>query len=74
MADDAEHWGCCFNCGREGHCWAERTEPIKDSLKQAKERANRKRQSLNRDGGAGAKEARPPKTGTTKADPAQAKN
>ena len=53
--------GCCFNCGKEGHRWAEYTEPLKDLLKRAKERANRKRQSLNQDGGAGAKGARPPR-------------
>ena len=61
MADEAEWWGRCFNCGKEGHRWAECTEPLKDSLKRAKERANRKRQSLNWDGGAGAKGARPPR-------------
>ena len=33
MADEAERWGCCFNCGKEGHRWAECTEPLKDSLK-----------------------------------------
>ena len=33
MADEAEWWGCCFNCGKEGHHWAECTEPLKDSLK-----------------------------------------
>ena len=33
MADEAEWWGCCFNCGKEGHRWAECTEPLKDSLK-----------------------------------------
>ena len=74
MADEADWWGCCFNCGKEGHRWAECTEPLKDLLKRAKERANRKRQSLNRDGGAGAKGALPPQTGTAKADLAQAKN
>ena len=37
MADEAERWGHCFNCGKEGHRWAECTEPLKDSLKQAKE-------------------------------------
>ena len=74
MADDAERLGHCFNCGKEGYRWAECTEPLKDSLKRAKERANQKRQSLNRDGGAGAKGAWPPQTGTAKADPAQAKN
>ena len=48
MADEAELWGHCFNCGKEGHPWVECTEPLKDSLKRAKERANQKRQSLNR--------------------------
>ena len=33
MANEAEHWGRCFNCGKEGHRWAECTEPLKDSLK-----------------------------------------
>ena len=37
MADEVEQWGCCFNCGKEGHHWAECTEPLKDSLKRAKE-------------------------------------
>ena len=61
MADEAERWGHCFNCSKEGHHWAKCTEPLKDSLKRAKERVNRKRQSLNRDGGARAKGARPPR-------------
>ena len=74
MADEAERWGCCFNCSKEGHCWAECTEPLKDSLKRAKERANWKRQSLSWDGGVRAKGAWPPQTGMAKADPAQAKN
>ena len=74
MADEADRWGHCFNCGKEGHRWAECTEPLKDSLKQAKERANWKRQSLNRDGGVGVRGVWPPQTGTTKADLAQAKN
>ena len=43
MADEAEWWGRCFNCGKEGHRWAECTEPLKDSLKRAKKRANWKR-------------------------------
>ena len=47
MADEADRWGHCFNCGKEGHRWAECTEPLKESLKQAKERANQKRQLLN---------------------------
>ena len=46
MADEADKWGHCFNCGKEGHRWAECTKPLKDSLKQAKEWANRKKQSL----------------------------
>ena len=74
MADEAERWGRCFNCGKEGHHWAKCTEPLKDSLKWAKERANWKRQPLNWDGGAGAQGAQPPQMGMAKADPAQAKN
>ena len=60
-ADEADRWGHCFNCGKEGHRWTECTEPLKDSLKQAKERANWKRHSLNWDGGAGAKGVWPPR-------------
>ena len=37
MADETEWWGHCFNCSKEGHHWAECTEPLKDSLKRAKE-------------------------------------
>ena len=37
MADKADKWGRCFNCGKEGHHWARCTEPLKDSLIQAKE-------------------------------------
>ena len=74
MADEADQWGHCFNCGKEGHHWAECTEPLKDSLKWAKERANHKKQSLNQDGGARAKGAQSPQMGTAKADPAKAKN
>ena len=55
MAKEAEKWGQCFNCREEGHRWADCTEPLKESLKQAKERANRKKQALNWDGGAGAR-------------------
>ena len=61
MAKEAEKWGRCFNCGGEGHRWADCTEPLKESLKQVKERVNHKKHSLNWDGGAGAKGARPPK-------------
>ena len=60
MANEAELWGRCFNCGKEGHRWADCTEPLKESLKQAKERANHKKQALNRGGGAGAKGIQPP--------------
>ena len=63
MADEAEQWGHCFNCGKEGHHWAECTEPLKDSLKWAKERVNHKRHSLNWDGGARAKGAWSPPDG-----------
>ena len=74
MAKEAKKWGRCFNSGEEGHHWADCTEPLKESLKQAKERANHKKQALNQDGGARAKGARPPQTGTVKVDPAKAKN
>ena len=33
MANEAELWGRCFNCGKEGHRWHECTEPLKESLK-----------------------------------------
>ena len=67
-ANEADKWGRCFNCGKEGHRWAECKEPLKESLKLAKERANRKKQALNRDGGVRTKGARPPHTGTAKAE------
>ena len=44
MANEADKWGHCFNCGKEGHRWAECKEPLKESLKLAKERANHKKQ------------------------------
>ena len=50
-ANEADKWGRCFNCGKEGHRWAECKEPLKESLELAKERANRKKQALNWDGG-----------------------
>ena len=37
-ANEADKWGRCFNCGKEGHRWAECKEPLKESLKLAKER------------------------------------
>ena len=73
-ANEADKWGRCFNCGKEGHHWAECKEPLKESLKLAKERANRKKQALNRDGGVRTKGARPPQTGTIKANTAKAEN
>ena len=74
MANEADKWGRCFNCGKEGHHWADYPEPLKESLKQAKERTNCKKQALNWDGGAGAKGVWPSQTGTAKADMAKAKN
>ena len=59
-ANEADKWGRCFNCGKEGHRWAECKEPLKESLKLAKEWANRKKQALNWDGGVGTKGAWPP--------------
>ena len=74
MANEANKWGRCFNCSKEGHRWADCTEPLKESLKQAKERANCRKQLLNWDGGAGSKGAWPLQTGMAKADLAKAKN
>ena len=73
---DELNWclGLCFNCGQAGHYWADCTEPLKDSLKVAKERCNQRIQDnpvqqLNPNGGAGGKEARTPQ-----AMPAKAQN
>ena len=62
----SRHLHLCFNCGRGGHYWADCTEPLKDSLKQAKERVNREirenqEKQLNPNGGAGGKGARAPR-------------
>ena len=73
-ANEADKWGRCFNCGKEGHCLAECKEPLKESLKLAKERANRKKQALNRDGEVGTKGVQPPQMGTGKANMAKAEN
>ena len=59
-ANKANKWGCYLNCGEEGHRWQECTKPLKESLRRAKERIECKNQSLNRDGGAGAKGVQPP--------------
>ena len=37
-ADKIDHtWGCCYNCGEEGHQWRDCVKPLKDSLMEAKE-------------------------------------
>ena len=59
-ANEADKWGRCFNCGKEGHRWAECKERLKESLKLAKERANHKKQALNQDGGVRTKGTWPP--------------
>ena len=69
----------CFNCGRCGHYWADCTEPLKDSLKQAKERVNRKIQEnqakqLNPNGGTGGKGARASQTMPVSANTAKTQN
>ena len=74
MANEAELWGRCFNYGKEGHCWADCTEPLKESLKQVKERDNHKKQALNQGGGTRAKGVRPSQTGTATAALAKGKN
>ena len=63
MANEADKWGRCFNCGKEGHRWANCKEPLKESLRLAKERANRKKQALNQDGGVRTEGAWPPPEG-----------
>ena len=70
IANEDEKWGRCFNCRKEGHRWAECSEPLKESLKQAKERNDRKAQALNRSGGAGL----PWQIGMATADLAKDKN
>ena len=62
----SQHLRLCFNCGRGGHYWVDCTEPLKDSLKQAKERVNREirenqEKQLNPNGDAGGKGARTPR-------------
>ena len=70
--------GLCFNCGRPGHQWRDCTEPLKESLKAAKERLNKiardKANQLNQNGGAGLKGARVPQVTPAKANPAKARN
>ena len=31
-ANEADKWGCCFNCSQEGHQWQECSKPPKESL------------------------------------------
>ena len=69
----------CFNCGQGGHYWADCTEPLKDSLKQAKERVNREirenqEKRLNPNGGAGGKGAHAPQAIQVSANMAKAQN
>ena len=61
----SRHLHLCFNCGRGGHYWVDCTEPLKESLKLAKERVNREIQDnqdrqLNPNGGTGGKGAHAP--------------
>ena len=49
--NEANQWGHCFNCSKEGHWWQECIKPLKESLRQAKEQIDHKNQSLNQDGG-----------------------
>ena len=62
----SRHLRLCYNCGLSGHYWADCTEPLKDSLKLAKERVNRgirenQENQLNPNGGAGGKGALAPR-------------
>ena len=69
----------CFNCSQGGHHWADCTEPLKDSLKQAKEGVNREIQEnqekqLNPNGGAGGNGAHTPQAMPVSANMAKAQN
>ena len=75
----SRHLRLCFNCGRGGHYWEDCTEPLKDSLKQAKERVNREirenqEKQLNPNGGAGGKGAHAPKAIPVSANTAKTQN
>ena len=75
IADEIDHsWGHCYNCLNEGHQWRDCTQQLKESLRLAKERLDRKNKALNRDRGAGAKGGQPPQVGFAKAHTAKAKN
>ena len=73
-ANEADKWGCCFNCGEEGHWWHECTKLLKESLRWAKERLECKRQLLNSDGGDGVKGVQSPQVGTAQANTSKANN
>ena len=79
-ADEMSQRLClCFNCGRGEHYWADCTEPLKDSLKQAKERVNREirenqENQLNPNGGTGGKGAHAPQAIPANANTAKAQN
>ena len=70
----SQHLHLCYNCGLSGHYWVDCMEPLKDSLKLAKERVNRgirenQENQLNLNRGAGGKGACAPQ-----AMPAKAQN
>ena len=75
----SQHLHLCFNCGRGGHYWADCTEPLKESLKLAKERVNREirdkqDKQLNPNRGAGGKGACAPQPMSAPANVAKAQN
>ena len=59
-ADEIDRtWGHCYNCAEEGHQWRDCPKQLKESLRLAKERLDRRKKlDLNRDGGTGAKGGR----------------
>ena len=73
------HLRLCFNCSRGGHYWVDCTEPLKDSLKQAKERVNweireNQEKPLNPNRGTGGKGAHTPQAMPVSANTAKAQN
>ena len=69
----------CYNCGLSGQYWVDCTEPLKDSLKLAKEWVNwgiqdNQENQLNPNGGAGGKGACAPQVMPAKANVAKAQN
>ena len=68
----SRHLRLCYNCGLSRHYWADCTEPLKDSLKLAKERVNRgirdnQENQLNQNRGTGGKGAHAPQVMPAKA-------